>query len=99
MASLRVPPRAARYTPGLISPLTILSRPALIAMVVAALGMAAPFWLNAVSNLLMIAAVLLWRVERHEAPGYPPNISAVPCSPDSFRRVRRRRASRSAGAG
>jgi hypothetical protein len=26
MASLRVPPRAARYTPGLISPLAILSR-------------------------------------------------------------------------
>jgi MFS family permease len=45
--------------------------PALIGMVIAALGMAAPFWLNAVSNLLMIAAVLLWRVERHEAPALP----------------------------
>jgi MFS family permease len=45
--------------------------PALIGTVIAALGMAAPFWLNAVSNILMIVAVLLWRVERREAPALP----------------------------
>jgi MFS family permease len=45
--------------------------PALIGMVIASLGMAAPFWLNAVSNVLMIAAVLLWRVERQEASALP----------------------------
>nr|WP_275112979.1 MFS transporter [Rhodopila globiformis] len=45
--------------------------PALIGTVIAGLGMAAPFWLNAVSNVVMITAVLLWRVERREAPSLP----------------------------
>jgi len=45
--------------------------PGLIGTVIAGLGMAAPFWLNAVSNILMLAALLLWRVERREAPALP----------------------------
>jgi MFS family permease len=46
--------------------------PALIGVVMATLGMAAPFWLNAVSNVLMVAAVLLWRADRHARSALPP---------------------------
>ncbi|MFL5283322.1 MAG: MFS transporter, partial [Rhodopila sp.] len=45
--------------------------PALIGVVIASLGMAAPFWLNAVSNTLMMVAVLLWRVQRGQTSGLP----------------------------
>ena len=45
--------------------------PALIGVVIASFGMAAPFWFNAVSNALMMAAVLLWRAERAETSALP----------------------------
>jgi len=45
--------------------------PALIGIVIAAYGLAAPFWLNAVSNMLMIIAVLLWRPVRTEVSTLP----------------------------
>jgi MFS family permease len=45
--------------------------PAVIGMAIASFGMAAPFRLNGVSNILMIAAVLLWRVKRRGASALP----------------------------
>ena len=45
--------------------------PAMIGVVIAWFGMAAPFWLNAVSNMLMIIAVLVWRPVRREVSALP----------------------------
>jgi MFS family permease len=45
--------------------------PAMIGIAIAACGMAAPFWVNAISNLVMIGAVLVWRVRR-------PAVAALP---------------------
>ncbi|HVZ10764.1 MFS transporter [Rhodopila sp.] len=45
--------------------------PAVIGVVIATFGMAAPFWMNAVSNVLMMMAVLLWRVERTGTSALP----------------------------
>jgi MFS family permease len=46
--------------------------PALAGAVIAWLGIAAPFWLNAVSNLAVIAALLWWREPSGSAPRLPP---------------------------
>ncbi len=45
--------------------------PAMIGVSIAAFGVAAPFWLNAVSNLLMMVAVLAWRPDRQVASALP----------------------------
>ena len=45
--------------------------PALGGLAIAALGIAAPFWVNAISNLAVIGALLWWRVSRDAAPRLP----------------------------
>ena len=46
--------------------------PALAGMVILAAGIAAPFWLNAVSNLGVIAVILWWRPPERHARALPP---------------------------
>jgi MFS family permease len=45
--------------------------PALGGVLIATLGIAAPFWVNAASNLATVVALLWWRTGRHEAPRLP----------------------------
>ena len=45
--------------------------PALAGIIVAAWGIAAPFWLNAISNLGVIAALLWWRSPQKTNPNLP----------------------------
>ena len=46
--------------------------PAFAGIVIAAWGMSAPFWLNAVSNIGVIAALIWWRPRSAEASNLPP---------------------------
>lgn len=46
--------------------------PALAGAIIAALGMAAPFWLNAASNLVVIAALMWWREASERTQDLPP---------------------------
>jgi MFS family permease len=46
--------------------------PALAGSIIGLAGMAAPFWVNALSNLGVIAALLWWRAPRSEASRLPP---------------------------
>jgi predicted MFS family arabinose efflux permease len=46
--------------------------PALAGLIIIDLGIAAPFWLNAVSNLAVVAALLWWRVPAGTATKLPP---------------------------
>lgn len=45
--------------------------PALGGVIIAALGIAAPFWLNAIANLGIIAALIWWRPRREQARRLP----------------------------
>ena len=49
--------------------------PAIGGILVGAMGIAAPFWVNAFSNVGVIAALILW---------HPPRRSAAPLPPESF---------------
>ena len=54
--------------------------PALAGIIIGVLGLAAPFWLNALSTLGVIAVLLWWRpAERHGAPS---SARAVPLGAD-----------------
>jgi MFS family permease len=46
--------------------------PALAGIIIASLGIAAPFWLNALSNVVVIAALLWWRSATTDAHKLPP---------------------------
>jgi MFS family permease len=46
--------------------------PALAGIIIVDLGTAAPYWLNAVSNLAVVAALLWWRVPPRAGPKLPP---------------------------
>ncbi len=46
--------------------------PALAGLIILDLGMAAPFWLNAVSNLAVVAALLWWKPSQLPASRLPP---------------------------
>jgi MFS family permease len=46
--------------------------PALAGLIIVDLGMAAPFWLNAVSNLAVLAALLWWRAPVETSTRLPP---------------------------
>jgi MFS family permease len=46
--------------------------PALAGVIILGAGIAAPFWLNAVSNLGVIAVILWWRAPVRHAPALPP---------------------------
>jgi len=46
--------------------------PALTGVIIVALGLAAPFWLDAVSNLGVIAVILWWRTAPRPAGALPP---------------------------
>ncbi len=46
--------------------------PALAGLIILDLGMAAPFWLNAVSNLAVVGALLWWRPSQPSASRLPP---------------------------
>jgi MFS family permease/branched-subunit amino acid transport protein len=46
--------------------------PALGGVIVGSLGIAAPFWLDAFSNIGVIAALLWWRIPKKRGPSLPP---------------------------
>jgi MFS family permease len=46
--------------------------PALAGIIIVDLGMAAPYWLNAVSNIAVVAALLWWRAPLRAGPKLPP---------------------------
>jgi predicted MFS family arabinose efflux permease len=45
--------------------------PALAGLIIAAMGLAAPFWLNAISNLSVIGALIWWRTPGNRTPHLP----------------------------
>jgi MFS family permease len=45
--------------------------PALVGLVIAALGMAAPFWINALSTLAVVGALIWWRGGESISPSLP----------------------------
>jgi len=55
--------------------------PALGGVIVGALGIAAPFWLDAFSNIGVIAALIWWRVPKKGGSSLPPESSAAPYAP------------------
>ena len=52
--------------------------PALGGIVIAACGHRAPFWLNAVSNLGVVGALIWWRRRKNPDAACPPNASPTP---------------------
>jgi MFS family permease len=46
--------------------------PALAGLIIVDLGMAAPYWVNAVSNLAVVVALLWWRAPVRASPKLPP---------------------------
>jgi MFS family permease len=51
--------------------------PALAGLAIGALGMAAPYWINALSTFAVIAALIWWRPPQPITNLYPPNASST----------------------
>ena len=55
--------------------------PALGGVAISALGIVAPFWINAISNLGIVGALLWWREARGPSSCCRRSVSAPPCGP------------------
>jgi predicted MFS family arabinose efflux permease len=64
--------------------------PALGGVMIGALGIAAPFWLNAVSNLATVGALIWWRTQQ-KAPGHLPAERFASAIRTGFRHARHNR--------